>query len=194
MESPGLSAVVADTAQSAEFIVCRPAEGAGQSKSRLCSKSCARSPRKYFLFLLSPCGGDDLLVDHVPTNVAISLRRDEPYAMHTALPKPAAIVKQRGQSSVTDRLGVSSALGWLQGLVSTERDGYVENRLVQIGPVSLCNHKTHERAAIVCLTSMRFFRVFRVFRGQPSPTMVVPDVGRVTGPHDSNSGGDSGHY
>ena len=144
MESPGLSAVVADTAQSAEFIVCRPAEGAGQSKSRLCSKSCARSPRKYFLFLLSPCGGDDLLVDHVPTNVAISLRRDEPYAMHTALPKPAAIVKQRGQSSVTDRLGVSSALGWLQGLVSAERDGYYEVQLIRVEPVTFCNHERHE--------------------------------------------------
>jgi hypothetical protein len=45
--------------------------------------------------------------------------------MHTVLPKPAAIVKQRGQSSVTDRPGVSSAMGWLQGLVSAERDGYL---------------------------------------------------------------------
>ena len=37
----------------------------------------------------------------------------------------AAIVKQRGQSSVTDRPGVSSAMGWLPGLVSAERDGYL---------------------------------------------------------------------
>jgi hypothetical protein len=45
--------------------------------------------------------------------------------MHTVLPKPAAIVNQRGQSGATDRLGVSSAMGCLQGLVSTERDGYL---------------------------------------------------------------------
>ena len=27
-----------------------------------------------------------------------------------------------------DQRGVSSAMGWLQGLVSMERDGYIENR------------------------------------------------------------------
>ena len=37
-----------------------------------------------------------LTVDHVPTKVAISLRRDEPYAMHVVLPKPAANFTQRG--------------------------------------------------------------------------------------------------
>ena len=47
-------------------------------------------------FLLSKDGWVNLLADHVPTNVAISLRRDEPYAMHVALPESTANFTHRG--------------------------------------------------------------------------------------------------
>jgi len=51
-------------------------------------------------FLLSKDDWDNLLADHVPTNAAISpvyiLRRDEPYAMHVALPESTANFTHRG--------------------------------------------------------------------------------------------------
>ena len=47
-------------------------------------------------FLLNEDGWDNLLADHVSTNVAISLRRDVPYAMYVVLPESTANFTQRG--------------------------------------------------------------------------------------------------
>jgi len=53
--------------------------------------------------------------------------RDVPCTVHVVLPKPTANFKQRCWSCDEDPPGVSSATNCLQGLVSTERDGYFEN-------------------------------------------------------------------
>ena len=48
---------------------------------------------------------------------------------------PSSDMKVTAHSVAVDQLGISAAMGWLQGLVSTERDGYFENRRGHNEPV-----------------------------------------------------------
>ena len=39
-------------------------------------------------------------------------------------------------------------MGWMQGLVSAERNGYFANQLWQIEPIAVSHHKRHKRVAL----------------------------------------------
>ncbi len=72
-------------------------------------------------------------------------------------------------------LGVSSAMGCLQGLVSTERDGDFVNCPGQVGPLSFCNHERHETHERIASKSHGSTSPIRVFRG---PLDLVANVGQ----------------
>jgi hypothetical protein len=68
------------------------------SAIRLCLETTTRQrgkPRKETCPLFFFSGWDSLLVEFAPTIVPISLRRDEPFAMHVMAPKQANKSTQR---------------------------------------------------------------------------------------------------
>ena len=82
-------------------------------------------------------------------NVAISLRRDEPYSMQVVLPKRTEILKPRPWNYVGNRPVDCSTTGPQQGLVSTERDGYCKNVWQQMSP-SLAAAGCHSKYRLCC--------------------------------------------